>query len=237
MKPENQGPGDEGERRAGLVAELAYVVSSIRLATAGLRRIEAAADVTPHKDQLRAGLAALDEAREAAERVHRVLASATSIGLLQTPATEGTPPPGAAAPSSTREPVSVRSAPPSSTRRQQNGHILVVDDEPLVGRLVERALVREHHVTVVTSGRAGLERIVAGERFDLILCDLMMPEMTGMDLHERVAVLAADQAERMVFLTGGAFTRRAREFLRDRAFLEKPFDLSALEALVRARLG
>jgi CheY-like chemotaxis protein len=96
--------------------------------------------------------------------------------------------------------------------------------------------VRDHRVTVVTSGRAGLERIVAGERFDLILCDLMMPEMTGMELHERVAALAGDQADRMVFLTGGAFTRRARDFLRDHAFLEKPFDLSALEALVKDRL-
>ncbi len=121
--------------------------------------------------------------------------------------------------------------------RERKGHILVVDDEPLVGRLVERALVRDHHVTVVISGRAGLERINAGERFDLILCDLMMPDLTGMDLHERLTTLAPDQAERMVFLTGGAFTQRARAFLRGRSFLEKPFDLSALEALVRERLA
>jgi CheY-like chemotaxis protein len=126
---------------------------------------------------------------------------------------------------------------PARLAGELGGRILVVDDEPLVGRLVERALAREHRVVVLTSGRAALELIVAGERFDLVLCDLMMPEMTGMDLHEQVKALAEDQAERMVFLTGGAFTRRAREFLEDRPCLEKPFDLSALEALVRERVG
>jgi CheY-like chemotaxis protein len=127
---------------------------------------------------------------------------------------------------------------PASTRAgARSGRILVIDDEPLVGRLVERALGRGHQVTVVVTGRDGLERIVAGERFDLILCDLMMPELTGMDLYEHVAALSTEQAERMVFLTGGAFTRRARDFLENRPFLEKPFDLSALEALVRERLG
>ena len=115
--------------------------------------------------------------------------------------------------------------------------LLVVDDEPLVGRLVERALGQQHRVTVVTSGRAALDRIVAGERFDLVLCDLMMPEMTGMDLHERVERIDAAQASRMVFLTGGAFTGRANEFLERQPYLEKPFDLRTLEALVQKRVG
>ena len=231
MAAGDQGGDDEGELRARLAGELAYVVSSIRLAVDGLRRIESAPDAAPHKNQLRAGLAALDEAREAAERVHRALSGMVSVAPFEAFPERPSFPEGAP-PSSTRAPTSA----PASAPRTQNGRILVVDDEPLVGRLVERALVRDHHVTVVTSGRAGLERITAGERFDLILCDLMMPEMTGMELHERVTELAADQADRMVFLTGGAFTRRARDFLKTRAFLEKPFDLSALEALVRERL-
>ena len=119
----------------------------------------------------------------------------------------------------------------------KTGSILVIDDEPLVGRLVERALGRGHRVTAVVTGRDGLEKVLGGEAFDLILCDLMMPEMTGMDLYDRILAHSAAQAERMVFLTGGAFTRRARDFLEQRPYLEKPFDLSALEALVRARLG
>jgi CheY-like chemotaxis protein len=118
----------------------------------------------------------------------------------------------------------------------RSGRILIIDDEPLVGRMVERALGREHQVSAVTSGREALSRIEGGARFDLILCDLMMPEMTGMEVFERLAAVAPDQAKATVFLTGGAFTRRAREFLEDRPCLEKPFDLSALEALVRQRI-
>jgi PAS domain S-box-containing protein len=128
------------------------------------------------------------------------------------------------------------SAPPPPPTR--SGRILIVDDEPMVGRLVERALGREHQVTAVTSGRQALARIEAGERFDVILCDLMMPDMTGMDLHERLLAVAEEQARRIVFLTGGAFTQRAREFLQKtaRPLLEKPFDLAALEAVIQERL-
>ncbi len=113
----------------------------------------------------------------------------------------------------------------------------MIDDEPLVCRLVERALRRGHRVTVAVTGREGLEKVLGGDVFDLILCDLMMPEMTGMDLYEKILAHSPPQAERMVFLTGGAFTPRAREFLDRRPFLEKPFDLRALEALVLARLA
>jgi CheY-like chemotaxis protein len=121
--------------------------------------------------------------------------------------------------------------------KPRSGRILVVDDEPLVGRMIERALAREHFVAAVTSGRAALARLVAGEHFDLILCDLMMPEMTGMELYDRVRAHSEEQAERMVFFTGGAFTSWARAFLESHPYVEKPFDLSALEALVRARVG
>jgi CheY-like chemotaxis protein len=127
--------------------------------------------------------------------------------------------------------------PPPAPSAPRLGRILIVDDEPLVGRLVERAIGRHHHVTVMTTGKEALARFVAGETFDLILCDLMMPEITGMDLYARVLALFPEQAARMVFLTGGAFTARARAFLADRPFLEKPFDLRALEALVRERVG
>jgi len=75
----------------------------------------------------------------------------------------------------------------------------------------------------------------AGERFDVILCDLMMPELTGMDLHAELEKLAPDQAARMVFVSGGAFTPRARDFL-DRvpnARVEKPIDFQNLRVLLR----
>jgi PAS domain S-box-containing protein len=127
-----------------------------------------------------------------------------------------------------------RTTPPAAPRA---GRVLVIDDEPMVGRLVERALGRVHAITGVTSGQDALSRLTAGERYDVILCDLMMPAMTGMDVYERVLALDPAQAGRMVFLSGGAFTRRAREFLERHPSLEKPFDLRALEAAIQERLG
>jgi CheY-like chemotaxis protein len=71
----------------------------------------------------------------------------------------------------------------------------------------------------------------------VILCDLMMPDMTGMDLHADLVRRDPRVAERMVFLTGGAFTGDARRFLDEvpNARLEKPFDVGALRAAVRQR--
>jgi CheY-like chemotaxis protein len=90
-------------------------------------------------------------------------------------------------------------------------------------------------VVVVTSGRAALDLVIAGERFDVILCDLMMPEMTGLDLHGELMRSFPEHAARMIFLTGGAFTPRAREFLDSvpNQRLEKPFDAQNVRALVR----
>jgi len=86
------------------------------------------------------------------------------------------------------------------------------------------------------SGAAGaaLGRIEAGERYDVILCDLMMPQMTGMELHEALRLRDPALAARVVFITGGAFTERASAFLRDvpNACIEKPFDPDRLREVV-----
>jgi PAS domain S-box-containing protein len=115
------------------------------------------------------------------------------------------------------------------------GRLLVVDDDELVAGALRRVLGREHDVTLVTSGRAALDYLASGAPVDAILCDLMMPEVTGMDVHEELSRLSPRKAERMIFLTGGAFTARAREFL-DRVpneRMDKPFDSAALRTLVR----
>jgi PAS domain S-box-containing protein len=123
-----------------------------------------------------------------------------------------------------------------STRR---GRVLVVDDEKLVGATVRRAIEREHDVETLDSARAALEHILAGTQFDVILCDLIMPHMTGMDLYDELKAKAPDNVERMIFLTGGAFTPRAGEFLAtvENLRLEKPFDLGLLRAAVNARVA
>lgn len=115
--------------------------------------------------------------------------------------------------------------------------ILVIDDEAMVGRSIERAL-RGHQVTVLSHGREAIERILEDD-YDVILCDLMMPEVTGMDVYDKVREASPGMEERIVFMTGGAFTPRGREFL-DRIpndQLEKPFELAAIRQLVRKRVS
>jgi signal transduction histidine kinase len=127
---------------------------------------------------------------------------------------------------------------PLAIEAGRRGRILVVDDEVKFGTAIRRVLSPEHDVLAVTSAQEAIERISSGERFDVILCDLMMPELTGMDLHAKLLHLAPEQAERMVFMTGGAFTGRAREFLdqvRNPRF-EKPFEVGSVRALIHGML-
>jgi PAS domain S-box-containing protein len=135
------------------------------------------------------------------------------------------------------EPVAAIGPAPASRPRpaERRGRILIVDDEVLVATALHRVLATEHDTVVANSGTKALELLRAGEAFDLIFCDLMMPELTGMDLHGEILSAFPEQAARMIFLSGGAFTPRAREFL-DRVpnqRLEKPFDGQNVRALVR----
>ncbi|SEU23438.1 PAS domain S-box-containing protein [Stigmatella erecta] len=121
----------------------------------------------------------------------------------------------------------------------RRGRILIVDDERMVGVAIRRALQREHEVVVMTEAREALERLAAGDPFDIILCDMMMPEMSGMELYEELSRVAPQVAGRMVFLTGGAFTPRAREFLGrvGNPCMEKPFLPEELRQLVQSLLA
>ncbi|MCP3135824.1 PAS domain-containing protein [Pyxidicoccus xibeiensis] len=112
--------------------------------------------------------------------------------------------------------------------------ILVVDDEPNVTLALQRSLAADHEVATANSAQAALRLVSEGGRFDLILCDVMMPGMTGMDLYNELGRCAPEQAGRMVFMTGGAFTPRTVSFLRDVPNLKisKPLDLTQLRELV-----
>jgi PAS domain S-box-containing protein len=121
----------------------------------------------------------------------------------------------------------------------RRSHILVVDDEPLVLTALKRTLGEEHDVTAFPRARAALEWLEQGLPWDLILCDLMMPEMTGMDFHEELSRRMPERAGHVLFVTGGAFTPRARDFLArvPNPRTEKPFEMRALRELVNARLS
>jgi len=128
--------------------------------------------------------------------------------------------------------------PPSEdpvVKHGRRGRVLVVDDERAIGEGIRRSLRSEHEVVALTSAQEARDLIARGDRFDVILCDLMLPEMTGMDLHAALTTLAPDQAEQMVLITGGPVSSKARHFLETVPNLrvEKPFDAANLRAIVR----
>jgi len=120
------------------------------------------------------------------------------------------------------------------TAPARRASILIVDDERAMGAALGH-LLRDHDVTVVTTAKEALELLVSDKPFDIVLSDLMMPNMSGMDLYDELVRRGSPAATRMVFLTGGAFTTAAKTFL-DRVpnvRLEKPFALTTLRQLVR----
>ena len=116
----------------------------------------------------------------------------------------------------------------ASTRRAR---ILVVDDEPMLAKLVAESL-EPHQVSVETDGRAALDLCLKTD-YDCILCDLMMPGLSGVDLHAELARAKPTLCPRMVFMTGGVFTSRGRDFVASvgNTVLEKPF---TIEQMTRA---
>ena len=78
---------------------------------------------------------------------------------------------------------------------------------------IRRVLRRHHHVTAVTTAQEALDILVTGREFDVVLSDLMMPGMSGMELYRALSELSPKMAARIVFLTGGAFTPEANVFL------------------------
>jgi signal transduction histidine kinase/CheY-like chemotaxis protein len=113
-----------------------------------------------------------------------------------------------------------------SLRTVKNRRLLVVDDDALVARTLARQLTG-HSVDVVANGHAALERLAeTGGEYDLVLCDLMMPDMTGMDVYEEVEQRHPQLADRFVFISGGGVTERSRRFLEVHAdrVLPKPID-------------
>ncbi len=112
--------------------------------------------------------------------------------------------------------------------------LLVVDNYAPFARSLRLMLSAEHQVEVRESGAEALQLLRSGAEFDAILCDLLMPEVSGMDLHRALAQEGRGRETLLVFLTGGAHTDDAREFLArvPNARLEKPFPPDALRAIL-----
>jgi PAS domain S-box-containing protein len=112
--------------------------------------------------------------------------------------------------------------------------VLLIDDEPQVVYTTERLLRRDYEVTVALCGEDAMDLIARGARFDAIISDVMMPNMTGIELVEELQRVAPEQAQRLIFLSGGVFTEQTREAL-DRIgapYLEKPITANELRGWV-----
>jgi signal transduction histidine kinase/CheY-like chemotaxis protein len=114
----------------------------------------------------------------------------------------------------------------------RRGRVLLIDDDQDVLRAAQRGLAFQHDVVAMDDAEAALRMLIGGERFDVILCDVMMPRMNGQDFYEALAAKAPDVAPRVVFVTGGAFTPKTHDFLAHVRHMEKPLSLAKLRKLV-----
>ena len=126
-----------------------------------------------------------------------------------------------------------RQAIPSKPRSERKLRVLAVDDEELVLKALGRAL-NGHEVLLASSGREAIELLQTRGPFDLILCDVMMPDLTGADVFSEVRRAHPGTERRIVFVTGGAFTSSAREFLDSvpNRRIEKPFSVEVIQSLL-----
>jgi PAS domain S-box-containing protein len=115
--------------------------------------------------------------------------------------------------------------------------LMVVDDEPSLLKAFRRLLSRYHDVTAALGGRAAVEFL--SYDYDVIVCDLMMPDLDGVDFHDYIAENFPGLERRMVFVTGGAYTSRVQDFLArvDNPRLEKPFAIDDLRRLIAGVLA
>ncbi|HTQ07189.1 MAG TPA: ATP-binding protein [Polyangiaceae bacterium] len=130
------------------------------------------------------------------------------------------------------------SKPLASSPGPRRGRVLVIDDDPMVAAAVRRTLSGEHDVVTKNLTEEALELLRGGARFDVILCDVMMPNMTGVDFWRELERFAPEETRRIVFLTGGAFATQARQFLDSvpNLHIDKPFVPEELRAIVRERV-
>ncbi len=120
----------------------------------------------------------------------------------------------------------------------ETARILVIDDEEAILASLRMAL-RRYDVQAESDPKKALARIEKGERFDLVLCDLVMPGMSGMDVYRNLQRTRRELIPRVIFMTGGAFTVDLRNFLGSirNTVLHKPFDTKTLRWLVAQALN
>jgi len=141
-------------------------------------------------------------------------------------------------PATTALEVGAPTRPSEPAAARARGRVLIIDDDASVARALGRIFEGRHDVTIETFAQAALAHLAQGERFDVIFCDLMMPEMSGPQCFEAIERAFPDAVDSVVFLTGGAFTPSARALLArvPNRKIDKPFDPQALLDIVDDRM-
>jgi signal transduction histidine kinase/ligand-binding sensor domain-containing protein/ActR/RegA family two-component response regulator len=156
--------------------------------------------------------------------IDSAVGSGTTVRIVLPPHVAPTPTPASA-------PAAAADADGPGSHRHR---VLLVDDDPQVAATMGRLLGRDHDISIALCGRDALDLIDRGARFDAIVSDVMMPNMTGIELLEELRRIAPGQAQRLIFLSGGAFTAQSRERLDALGVpqLEKPVTAKELRACV-----
>jgi two-component system, cell cycle sensor histidine kinase and response regulator CckA len=121
------------------------------------------------------------------------------------------------------------------------GRILLIDDDKMMAKATLRILSKYHNVEYAENGKAAYELLIKDETFDVILCDLTMPGMNGVELYETLKQRNSKTIDRFIFLTGGAFTAQTIKFLEqsEHTRIDKPFEtkalLAAMESIISSR--
>lgn len=124
-----------------------------------------------------------------------------------------------------------------STARR--GRVLIIDDEPRLAQSMRLLLEPTYEVVTATGGNEALDLVASGQRFDVVVCDLQMPGTSGMDIYARLREQAPELANRLVFMSGGAYTPAATRFVSSvpNRVLQKPVPPELLRATIDATLS
>jgi len=188
---------------------VAYVITNLNLLVEEIERLEIPA---PRRKRL---LRLADESTEGASRVSELIRRLKVLSWGEE-----------------------QEEPPSSEddtwdRSDERRRVLVIDDEPYILVSVRRALT-SYDVEVAECGEEALRILEHDQRFDIILCDLVMGTMSGIDVYRWMGAHHPELQRRTVFMTAGAFTAASRAFLADvrNPVLHKPFDTKTLRWLL-----
>lgn len=125
-----------------------------------------------------------------------------------------------------------------SEKSRLKAKILVVDDEKMVLRYISRLLTSEGYVVSTASNADSAKKKIKENRYNLILLDIKMPDIDGIELYRYISSIADSLARRVIFITGDVMNDEAQKFFRenDVPYITKPFDASYFREFVRKYL-